>query len=119
MKDRGSPVSENRFVSHLIQSFSRIQIMNTTVDQGPIRHEEITARARELWQKSGSPEGRDLEFWLAAEAELQRERDDVKQTARGDAKTPPRSTPSGGEPAPDTSQVKAARKTRRVSAPLK
>jgi len=32
--------------------------------------EEIKARARELWDQNGLPSGRDLEFWLQAEAEI-------------------------------------------------
>jgi Protein of unknown function (DUF2934) len=32
--------------------------------------EEIKARARELWEQNGRPAGRDLEFWLQAEAEM-------------------------------------------------
>jgi hypothetical protein len=32
--------------------------------------EEIRTRARELWEQSGRPEGRDLEFWLQAESEI-------------------------------------------------
>ena len=32
--------------------------------------EEIKARARELWEQNGRPTGRDLEFWLQAEAEI-------------------------------------------------
>ena len=31
---------------------------------------EIKARARELWEQNGRPAGRDLEFWLQAEAEI-------------------------------------------------
>ena len=27
-------------------------------------------RARELWEQNGCPAGRDLEFWLQAEAEI-------------------------------------------------
>jgi hypothetical protein len=34
------------------------------------RREEITARARELWEQNGRPSGRDLEFWLQAESEI-------------------------------------------------
>lgn len=30
----------------------------------------IRARARELWEQAGRPEGRDVEFWLQAEAEV-------------------------------------------------
>jgi hypothetical protein len=32
--------------------------------------EEIRTRARELWEQSGRPEGRDVEFWLQAESEV-------------------------------------------------
>ena len=32
--------------------------------------EDIKARARELWEQNGRPAGRDLEFWLQAEAEI-------------------------------------------------
>ncbi len=37
-------------------------------------HEEITARAQQLWRIAGNPVGRDLEFWLAAENEVKHER---------------------------------------------
>jgi hypothetical protein len=32
--------------------------------------QEIEARARELWDQNGRPPDRDLEFWLQAEAEI-------------------------------------------------
>ena len=32
--------------------------------------QEITVRAQEIWEKNGRPTGRDLEFWLQAEAEI-------------------------------------------------
>jgi hypothetical protein len=31
---------------------------------------QITARAHELWEHNGRPAGRDLEFWLKAESEI-------------------------------------------------
>ena len=34
-----------------------------------IKH-AISARAREIWEQNGCPAGRDLEFWLRAEAEI-------------------------------------------------
>jgi hypothetical protein len=37
-------------------------------------HDEIAARARQIYLKKGSPEGRDTENWLEAEMELMRER---------------------------------------------
>jgi hypothetical protein len=32
--------------------------------------QQLRDRAQTLWEKAGSPAGRDLEFWYAAEAEL-------------------------------------------------
>jgi hypothetical protein len=32
--------------------------------------EETTLRAREIWEQSGRPSGRDLEFWIQAEGEI-------------------------------------------------
>jgi hypothetical protein len=32
--------------------------------------EEITARARALWEQNGRPSDRDVEFWLQAESEI-------------------------------------------------
>jgi hypothetical protein len=32
--------------------------------------DEIRVRAREIWEQHGRPSGRDVEFWLQAEAEL-------------------------------------------------
>lgn len=36
----------------------------------PLSQEDIAHRAREIWLTRGSPEGQDLEIWLAAEREL-------------------------------------------------
>lgn len=37
-------------------------------------HEEaIRARAHQLWEQAGRPEGRDREFWLQAELDLKKE----------------------------------------------
>jgi len=33
-------------------------------------HEDISKRAREIWEREGRPQGRDMEHWLQAEAEL-------------------------------------------------
>ena len=32
--------------------------------------QEITIRARAIWEQNGCPSGRDLEFWLQAESEI-------------------------------------------------
>ena len=34
--------------------------------------QEITLRAREIWEHNGRPSGRDLEFWLQAESEIRK-----------------------------------------------
>lgn len=34
--------------------------------------DEIRARAHEIWEQHGRPTGRDVEFWLQAEAELRK-----------------------------------------------
>jgi hypothetical protein len=39
---------------------------------GRKREQEIRNRARELWEHNGRPPNRDLEFWLLAEAEVDR-----------------------------------------------
>ncbi len=36
-----------------------------------LNHETIAARAYDLFERSGHPHGRDIEFWLEAERELQ------------------------------------------------
>jgi hypothetical protein len=36
-------------------------------------HNEISQRAREIWEREGRPEGRDKEHWLQAESELRQE----------------------------------------------
>ena len=36
-----------------------------------LRHQQISERAHELWEQDGRPmTGRDLDFWLAAEREI-------------------------------------------------
>jgi hypothetical protein len=35
-----------------------------------MRRQEVRARAYELWEKAGRPIGRDVEFWLEAERQL-------------------------------------------------
>lgn len=39
-----------------------------------ISHEEICERARQIWEREGCPQGRDMQHWLQAETELQEER---------------------------------------------
>ncbi len=37
-----------------------------------VPHEQIARLAEQLWSEAGPPVGRDLEFWLKAEAEFAR-----------------------------------------------
>ena len=53
----------NQFVEELKQNLQRRQAARRS--KGAIR-----MRARELWEVSGCPPDRDLEFWLKAEEEL-------------------------------------------------
>jgi hypothetical protein len=43
----------------------------------------VRRRARELWEQSGRPSGRDLEFWLQAEREF-REAEDIATRKEND-----------------------------------
>jgi CRP-like cAMP-binding protein len=36
--------------------------------------QQISARAREIWEQNGRPADRDLEFWLQAESEISERR---------------------------------------------
>lgn len=45
-------------------------------------HDEISKRAREIWEREGRPEGRDMEHWLQAEAELREK--SIKRQPTGD-----------------------------------
>jgi hypothetical protein len=48
------------------------------------RDEQIRRRAHELWEQSGSLEGRETEFWLQAERELAEDRTDRNDTTTQD-----------------------------------
>ena len=45
------------------------QKLRQRLEAGRIK-QEITVRAREIWEQNGRPVGRDLEFWLQAESEI-------------------------------------------------
>ncbi len=58
---------------------TEIMLMKTTLIAPT--HEEITARAQQLWQIAGNPANRDVEFWLAAENEVEHERVEISRAA--------------------------------------
>ncbi|MGL9621768.1 DUF2934 domain-containing protein [Bradyrhizobium sp. U531] len=43
-----------------------------------LRRGQVRARAYELWEQAGRPVGRELEFWLEAERQLEDEREERK-----------------------------------------
>jgi hypothetical protein len=50
---------------------------------------EIVRRAYELWEQAGKPEGRDQEFYLQAERELQDAQNQPKETREETPKETP------------------------------
>lgn len=99
-------------------------------------HEEITQRAREIWQQSGNPGGRDTEIWLEAERQLMAGTRD--SDSRSETYESPRTTSeskgavtlsdkiNSGSPSssmvehtirPDDATVKAARQKKEARAP--
>ena len=62
--------------------------MNATRYSTTPTSDEIATRSRYLWKVAGRPEGRDLEFWLAAEIEVRREREETRLAIEEDSKRP-------------------------------
>lgn len=58
---------------------------NTDSDSQEITHEQISARARKIWQENGGRSGHDMEHWFQAEAELRQEREQTKRQTEGTA----------------------------------
>jgi len=51
-------------------------------------HDDISARARELWEKYGRPTGRDEEIWLEAERQLLGADSQVRKVGAGSVSAP-------------------------------
>jgi len=50
-------------------------------------HEQrVRERAKQIWERAGKPEGRDVEFWHEAERQIAQEEEDT----RPDPRSPPR-----------------------------
>jgi len=57
-----------------IAAFNRIETVNMNMNIEKSLKTDVASVSRlayELWENAGRPAGRDLEFWLAAEAKLQ------------------------------------------------
>lgn len=78
-----------------------------------ITHEEISQRARQIWEREGRPEGRDVEHWLQAEEELRRE-SQGSESARETVSSQPRATVSitAAPLAGETPRKRASRRVR-------
>jgi len=59
IKDEGTVQRLRNFADELRQKLKRM-----------MRRPRVKARAYELWEQAGRPPGRDLEFWLEAERQL-------------------------------------------------
>ena len=57
--------------------------------------EQIRNYAHQLWEKAGRPEGRDAEFWHAAEVELNAESDSPDAPTETTQQQPNRTTLPG------------------------
>ena len=64
--------------------------------------QEVAQRAYLLWEQEGSPHGKDVEYWLKAEAQLlaaqKKELDLVKATSKLSAPAPQKSSAKGKQP---------------------
>ena len=63
--------------------------MNSSKYSATPTREEIGARSQHLWKLAGRPANRDLEFWLAAEVEVRREREETRRAIDQDSKLTP------------------------------
>jgi len=85
-------------------------------------HEDVQQRAQILWSAAGEPTGRDTEFWLAAEQELEAEAVRGASLADGMKRetppVPPAEEPSSATPMPGKAVVAAERQKQRARAPV-
>jgi hypothetical protein len=73
------------------------------------QHENIARRAYQLWEEQGRPDGRDLEFWLQAEAE-QRRSPESQEAANWTQQGPPPTNLDRALPAGERRRARAARR---------
>jgi hypothetical protein len=66
-----SSVSDQTTVQRLQAFVDDLKHKLMQIVDGRRSKHEIRARARDLWEQNGRPEGRDVEFWVQAEIEVQ------------------------------------------------
>jgi hypothetical protein len=54
----------------VISNFKKMNMKNTIEHSVRIKESEIGLVAYQMWEQAGHPAGRDLQFWLDAEAQL-------------------------------------------------
>ena len=59
-------------------------------------HDDIAQRAQEIWQRYGSPEGRDTEIWLEAERQLTENSEDSTENDSAQYESPRTTSESKG-----------------------
>jgi hypothetical protein len=65
-----SSVSDQTTVQRLQAFVEDLKHKLMQIVDGRRNKHEIRTRAREIWEQAGQPEGRDVEFWVQAEAEI-------------------------------------------------
>jgi hypothetical protein len=66
---------------------------------------EVAQRAYQLWEAGGHPSGRDLEFWLQAEAELHSASQGSSPKAASSGAGPARESASASAPSPQATRA--------------
>ncbi len=57
--------------------------MDTPTTNNPLAREEIAKHAYDIWEACGRPPGREVEFWLRAENELRKDRQQAEECRCG------------------------------------
>jgi len=73
--------------------------------------DKIAARAYEIWEAEGRPEGRDLDHWIKAASEVTPAKPKKKAAANGNGKA----KPVAAAPAPAKVPAKAPAKAKRAT----
>jgi hypothetical protein len=87
-------VMSTLFINLINYVFMSERIQQTT----PSIHTEIERLAGQAWERAGSPTGRDLEFWLAAENKLRQSNATPTATLSASPKTIPSPTSNKNTP---------------------
>lgn len=64
-----SSVSDQTTLGRLVSWIDELRYKLQSQREKRHLNEAITKRARDLWERAGRPQGRDLDFWLQAESE--------------------------------------------------